>query len=140
MNRRDALPISDFRLPNEKARGSIRQSAIGNRKFIKYVVSHGWLHLILLCGVGIFMFPFVWMVGTSMKTDDEVTDQKWMPSIPRFVPRSPFVLAGPDVVKPTPVEPAVWERIHDRLLNITRDAVGKELTAHPIGADVVFAA
>src|SRR5436190_6046679 len=140
MNRRDALPISNFRLPNERARGSIRQSAIGNRKFINYVVSRGWLHLILLCGVGIFIFPFVWMVGTSMKTDDEVTDTRWMPAIPRFVPRSPFVLTAPDIIKPMPVEPVVWNKLYDRLLNLTRSAVGEHLKTYPGSANVDFAA
>jgi len=105
-------------------------------RFARYVVSRGWLHLILLCGVGIFVFPFVWMVGTSMKTDDEVTDQKWMPSIPTFVPRSPFVLGAPEVLRPMAVDPATWERLFNRLLNISRSAVGAELKARPSGSQV----
>src|SRR5206468_5096401 len=57
-----------------------------------------------------------------------------------FVPRSPYVLAAPEILKPMPVEPAAWSRLYDRLLNITRSSVGEELKAHPSGADVDFAA
>src|SRR5437764_5472548 len=122
MNRRErGLRIADFGLRIDGA-VSNPKSAIQNPKFIRYVVSHGWLHLILLCGVGIFIFPFIWMLGTSMKTDDEVTDTAWMPAIPTFVPRSPFVLSAPEIVKPMQVEPAVWDKLYDRLLNVTRSA------------------
>src|SRR5262245_2129137 len=112
MNRRDErFAIADLQFAIDEK--SNRNSQIANRKFVRYIVARGWLHLTLLCGVGIFMFPFVWMIGTSMKTDDEVTEQNWMPSIPRFVPRSPFVLSRPDVIKPMPVDPAAWDRLYD---------------------------
>src|SRR5262249_34094511 len=83
-------------------------------------------------------FPFVWMVGTSMKTDDEVTNTDWMPAIPTFVPRSPFVLSAPEVIKPMPVDAVIWKRVYDGLLGITRGAVVHELKAHPSDADVTF--
>src|ERR1041385_8308149 len=104
MSRRDSFAIADLQFAIERqasapAVASNRKLQIGNRKFVNYVVSHGWLHLVLLTGVAIFIFPFVWMFGTSMKTDDEVTSDKWLPAVPTFVPRSPYALPAPDLIK-----------------------------------------
>src|SRR3954447_6624990 len=99
MSRLEELPMGDLRLPIEMQRAesrapappaddavSNRKSQIANRKsrFINYYVTRGWLHLVLLTGVAIFIFPFVWMIGTSMKTDDEVTSDQWLPAVPTF--------------------------------------------------------
>src|SRR5687767_15794854 len=69
-------------------------------KLAAYIVRRGWLHLVLLTGVFIFVFPFAWMIATSMKTDDELTNQRWMPAIPTFRSHSPYVLARPELSKP----------------------------------------
>src|SRR5215470_11124225 len=58
-------------------------------RLARYVISHGWMHLILLVGVCIFIFPFIWLFFTSVKTDDEVTSKSWIPSIPTFRAQSP---------------------------------------------------
>src|SRR5438105_4592462 len=105
MNRREGgeFAIADLQLPiegREPIALSNRKLQIGNRKFINYVVARGWMHLVLLTGVGIFIFPFVWMLGTSIKTDDEVTSEKWLPAVPTFVARSPYALPAPDLIKP----------------------------------------
>src|SRR5437773_2493485 len=79
MNKREArLPISDSRLPNERERASsIRQSAIGNWK------SFLW-HSLMLALAAIFLFPFLWMILTSIKTDQEIAEGKLVPNLPRF--------------------------------------------------------
>lgn len=105
------MAIADRGLRIEKSRtapaaSSNPQSAIRNRKFISYVVARGWLHLILLTGLGIFIFPFLWMVFTSMKTDDELTSPDWMPAIPSFKSHSPYVLGAPELIKPIGVSEA----------------------------------
>lgn len=41
------------------------------------------IHLALLTIAAIFIFPFVWMLGSSIKTDEEVSHQS-LPAIPRF--------------------------------------------------------
>jgi multiple sugar transport system permease protein len=153
MSRLEELPIGDLRLPIERQRtealapapradahdaSSNRKSQISNRKsrFINYYVSRGWLHLVLLTGVAIFIFPFVWMIGTSMKTDDEVTSDKWLPAVPTFVPRSPYALAAPDLVKPMQVDPAAWARLTPRLVEVTRHAVDAAMNTRPAVAGV----
>jgi ABC-type glycerol-3-phosphate transport system permease component len=97
-----------------------------------YFVSRGWLHLILLTGVGIFIFPLLWMTATSMKTDDELTNGAWLPSMPRFVQRSPYVLRAPAPARPIGVELDRFEKFLPMLAQFTRSAVDR---ANPISPD-----
>lgn len=130
MSRRKGLPIADFRFANEsrsrRAASSNRKSQIGDRRFFHYFVSRGWLHLILLTGVGIFIFPLLWMAATSMKTDDELTNGEWLPSLPRFVQGSPYVRNAPDPAKPIGIESARFEKFVPMLTEATRSAVQRE--------------
>ncbi|CAN5377556.1 hypothetical protein BH09PLA1_BH09PLA1_18690 [soil metagenome] len=83
----------------------------------------GWLHLILLTGVGIFTFPFLWMIFTSLKTDDELTSPNWMPAIPAFKSHSPYVLDAPELAKPIGVAEADWDAALPQLIDATRAAI-----------------
>ena len=56
-----------------------------------YFAKRGWAHLTLLAGVGVFLLPFAWMVGMSVKTDDEANSAKLFPSVPTFRAASPVV-------------------------------------------------
>jgi multiple sugar transport system permease protein len=102
----------------------------------RYVVRRGWLHLILLTGVGIFAFPFVWMVATSIKTDEEVVDPHWMPAIPRFVAKSPYVLPAPELNKPMDVDAADWERLLPELRSATDAAVRAAILKQNVAVEV----
>jgi multiple sugar transport system permease protein len=88
-----------------------------------YFVSRGWLHLILLTGVGIFLFPLIWMAATSMKTDEELTNGRWLPSTPRFVARSPYVRPAPEPARPIGLEKATFETFVPMLSRVTRAAI-----------------
>jgi ABC-type glycerol-3-phosphate transport system permease component len=100
-------------------------------KLARYVVTRGWMHLALITCVGIFLLPFVWMIATSLKTDEELLTPDWFPRMPRFVPDSPYVLPAEAVHKPLPVEPAAWERALPILERETRAAAGSYLDQHP---------
>jgi ABC-type glycerol-3-phosphate transport system permease component len=54
-------------------------------------VTHG----ALLTGCVVFAFPFVWLVGTSLKYDEEifVYPPRWVPAVPRKVEISPYLTA-----------------------------------------------
>jgi ABC-type glycerol-3-phosphate transport system permease component len=97
----------------------------------RYIVRRGWLHLALLTCVGIFLLPFIWMVATSLKTDEELLSPGWFGSTPHFVASSPYVAPAPAVEKPLAVEPAAWERVRTLLDRETRAAVASYLDAHP---------
>lgn len=53
------------------------------------------IHGALLSGCVVFSFPFVWLVGTSLKYDEEifVYPPRWVPAVPREVVTSPYVTA-----------------------------------------------
>ena len=89
----------------------------------RYVVERGWLHVTLLCGVGVFVLPLVWMIAISLKTDEELTNQSWVPALPTFVSQSPYARKPVDVVKPITVSDADWQRALPEIERITRDAV-----------------
>ncbi|HTL28161.1 MAG TPA: ABC transporter permease subunit [Tepidisphaeraceae bacterium] len=117
--------------------GSKGETQIAGRKskfdrLGRYVARHGWLHLILLVGVGIFIFPFVWMVATSLKTDEELTDPSWWPEVPTFRAQSPYVLPTPALVKPMEVAQATWDERSPKLLEETRKAVSAEIARQKI--------
>src|SRR5690242_6269293 len=55
-------------------------------------------HLILLIGVGIFIFPFIWMVATSLKTDEELANSSsWWPRFPTFRSEGSIELRDPQL-------------------------------------------
>src|SRR5436190_15055316 len=69
-------------------------------RFRRYMLGHAWAHLLLLAGIALFLFPFVYMFATSLKTDEELTETGWFPSIPQFTPSSSHVRAASIVPKP----------------------------------------
>lgn len=127
MSRLRQLPIAELRLPVAAKRAAVpsstRRLQIGTRQFARYFVERGWLHLILLSGVGIFIFPLVWMAATSMKTDDELTNGRWLPEMPRFVAQSPYVLAAPAPAKPIGVAAEQFAKFLPVLQEVTCTAV-----------------
>ncbi|MDQ3439342.1 MAG: hypothetical protein M3478_03220, partial [Planctomycetota bacterium] len=121
MSRRNVAPASPLQ----------RAGNVAPPRIARYFVSRGWLRLILLTGVGIFIFPLLWMAATSMKTDDELTNGAWLPSMPRFVSRSPYVLNAPLPAKPIGVEPERFEKFVPMLADVTRSAVDRANPASP---------
>jgi ABC-type glycerol-3-phosphate transport system permease component len=95
----------------------------------EYFVTRGWLHLVLLTGVCIFIFPLLWMAATSMKTDEELTDGRWLPATPMFVARSPYVRPAPEPVKPIGVDALHFQRYAPVLADVTRSAVDRDPAA-----------
>ena len=79
------------------------------------VATHG----ALLCGCLVFAFPFAWLVGTSMKYDEEifVYPPRWLPSWPQAVTASPYA-SGESVLgaeRPEGVSVAQWAVLWPRL-------------------------
>src|SRR5688500_11716682 len=87
----------------------------------RYVVEYGWLHVTLICGVGVFLLPLLWMLGVSLKTDEELTNQSWLPEMPTFVASSPYPRKPMDIAKPITVAEADWQRARPEIERITRD-------------------
>ena len=88
-------------------------------KILGKLVTHG----ALVIGCLIFSFPFLWLVGTSFKYDEEifVYPPKWLPSAPADVARSPYVTEElyPPVAPPASLGAdrwdALWPQIEEAL-------------------------
>src|SRR6478736_5119047 len=80
-------------------------------RFQRYLTGHAWAHLLLLSGIALFLFPFVYMFATSLKTDEELTETGWFPSIPHFTPASPHVRATSIVQKPAEASQEKWDEL-----------------------------
>ena len=83
------------------------------------VITHG----ALLTGCVMFAFPFVWLVSTSFKYDEEifVYPPRWIPAIPADVPSSPYVTA--EMLAELPPEGSGWSQPR-------WDAAWPQLVAH----------
>src|SRR5690349_24981747 len=75
----------------------------------QYIVRRGWSHLLLLTAAMIFLFPFVWMVATSIKTDEEILAGDWWPAMPTFRDHSPYVGPPVSIERPTGVSDVQWK-------------------------------
>jgi ABC-type glycerol-3-phosphate transport system permease component len=83
------------------------------------------IHLVLIAAVFVFMIPFAWMVVTSLKTDEEITGNAWVPALPVFRGDSPYARPAAAITKPDEADAAKWENILPRLRNLAASAVDK---------------
>jgi len=95
------------------------------------------IHAILLAGCAAFAMPFLWLVSTSAKQNDElaVFPPRWVPRIPWHSDRSPFVDgAACDAMKaPGQLDERTWGRlrpaIEDALWTRVRETLPAERLA-----------
>jgi ABC-type glycerol-3-phosphate transport system permease component len=103
----------------------------------RYIAAKGWVHVISICGVCIFLFPFVWMVGMSLKTDEEATSTAIFPTIPTFQANSPVVRKPAPFFPPMDVAPKQWREILPKLKQAARGQLNP--LPLPPGGDAVNA-
>src|SRR3954451_9799811 len=94
-----------------KPRGSGANEFRRRNRFAVYFTKHGWIHALLLLSVWLFLFPFLWMLGTSVKTDDELTSASILPEIPAFRGASPYVRSLPPPQRPTDTTISRWNEM-----------------------------
>ena len=82
-------------------------------------------HALLVLGCIVLSLPFVWLVSTSFKYEEEIFVQppQWIPSTPRAVARSPYLAADEraDVERPTAVPAKRWETLWPKLSDALRE-------------------
>ena len=84
-----------------------------------------------------FAFPFAWLVGTSMKYDEEifVYPPRWLPQWPQAVGASPYVSAGAagGFARPQGMSArrwaVLWPRIEAAIWAHARDMVSADLAS-----------
>src|SRR5260370_15040826 len=113
MTRRESVAAPRF------GRASWPASHAALKRFGRWVVAKGWVHLLLLIGVGGCLYPLVWMFMTSIKTDEELTQDAVVPAVPVFRDHSPYVRNEADIVRPGDVEAPRLETILPTLRQLT---------------------
>jgi multiple sugar transport system permease protein len=101
------------------------------------LVTHG----ALLTGCVVFAFPFVWLVSTSFKYNEEifVYPPRWVPSVPPAVAASPWVT--PELLPELPPEEcpwpeARWQQAEEALAAALQGPLGERIAALPGAAQI----
>jgi multiple sugar transport system permease protein len=123
-----AAPFSPGAMPIAllKRTGRPRAASI-TRRFGHWVADKGWIHVLLLTGVAICVYPFVWMLLMSIKTDEELAESKASSSLPSFREHSPYVRERALIERPEDVSAAQWSALEGALWELTLSAVGPNL-------------
>jgi multiple sugar transport system permease protein len=109
-----------------------------SRKFVSYLIARGCVHLMLLCIAGVFIFPFLWMLGMSLKTDDEAASGNLFPSFPTFRADSPFVRNSQEPERPAELSGERWSLLLPQFVAWAREQVAKGMLPagmRPVDAD-----
>ncbi len=99
--------------------------------FAVYFTRWGWIHALLLLSVWMFLFPFFWMLATSIKTDEEVSEAAILPQLVTFRPTSPYVRPAVEPIRPADVTIDRWTETLPQLTEIASAAVVKYQAARP---------
>jgi len=106
-------------------------------RMLRSILNQWIVHLTLLVLAAVFFFPFIWMFGMSLKTDEEVTNTEVFPALPVFTASSPFVLQADKVARPDRASREQWNQLYPQLLSDASDAVKRlPLPAAVFDADI----
>src|SRR3954447_16514432 len=86
----------------------------------------GWVHALLLLMACMFLFPFVWMLATSMQTDEELVGGRLLPEWQTFRESSPYVRGVTAPIKPADVPAARWSEMLPQLRGVASALVAKQ--------------
>ncbi len=129
MTRPDALnAIGDRAVAEELMPRASRVARFG-----RWFAAKGWVHVLVMTLAAAFLYPFAWMLFTSMKTDEELTSPRLLPEIPHFVPASPYVREAPSLARPEGASEDGWKTLAESIRRETEAAV---LAAIPAGVAV----
>src|SRR4051812_17505631 len=92
-------------------------------RIISSIATGGIIHLTLLTLTALFLFPFVWMVATSIKPDEEVLSPTPWPALPKWHAYSPYVKPPIDVQRPAQVPVERWHAESNHLQDLAIHAV-----------------
>ena len=65
-------------------RTSVDRGASFARRARRFIADHWIIHVTLIVMAALFVYPFVWMIGMSLKTDEEATNTSLLPTMPTF--------------------------------------------------------
>jgi len=106
------------------------EAARRTARFGAWLVARGWVHVLLLTGAALFLYPLLWMACISLKTDEEMADSRLLPSLPSFRASSPAVRTSV-LTRPDAVSARAWPDLRTRLLQCAEGAVARRLARSP---------
>src|SRR5687768_6428892 len=89
------------------------------------------IHLMLVLFAAAFVFPFAWMLTTSIKTDEEINHPALWPGLPRFRGASPYARRPVELVKPGHIDDAPWDAAVPELMTTARRAIADAVKSNP---------
>jgi len=96
------------------------------------------IHSVLLIGCLVFAFPFLWLLSTSAKRNEElaVFPPRWVPEIPWYSDRSPFIDGGAygQMRPPEQLPAAAWERVRPEIEQVLWRQIEQALGPAPLQA------
>ncbi|MGB0990852.1 MAG: ABC transporter permease subunit [Akkermansiaceae bacterium] len=96
------------------------------QKFWQFLSGKGFLWLILLSCSAIFLFPFLWMILSSVKTDEEVNKGEFWPSMPEFQPHSPYIITAEKPTKPDDLTDEQWSSLLKKFSQHAKQIVAQD--------------
>ncbi len=91
------------------------------------MMKRGLFHLFLMTCAAVFLYPFIWMMVTSVKSGDENLSKDILPSMPAFRAQSPYVREVKVATIPEGCSAETWARIKPRLVEITRELITQKV-------------
>src|SRR5687768_16387560 len=125
MNKRDAPALRTTRLARS-AKPTAQPWA-----FMRRALSRLGIHLLLILFALAFVFPFAWILTTSIKADEEINDPALWPGLPRFRGASPYARAPVALVKPGHIDDAPWDAAVPELMTTGRRAIASAVVSNP---------
>ncbi len=98
----------------------------------QFLLRNIWVHIVLIAGACLFLYPFLWMLGMTFKTSQEATNPELFPPFPHFRSASPYVVPAATVTAPRAVTPAKWKLLLPALQALARKQLAGATA--PVGA------
>jgi ABC-type glycerol-3-phosphate transport system permease component len=114
--------------PFGRAAVQVRQ-ALAFERVGRWIARKGWVHVLLLTGVVVCVYPLVWMFLTTVKTDEELGGDDALPAIPAFRDSSPYVRDEVAVQRLDDVDGARFSSLLPTLRGLATSAVIARLPA-----------
>src|SRR5579862_592885 len=77
----------------------------------RWMLTRGSVHVLLLLAMAGCIYPLVWMLMTSIKTDEELGQSDSWPSLPAFRDHSPYVRDAQPITPPEDVDASRFRAI-----------------------------
>jgi multiple sugar transport system permease protein len=94
------------------------------------------IHGVLLIGCLVFAFPFLWLLSTSAKRNEElaVFPPEWIPQVPWYSDTSPFIDGGAygEMKAPDQLPSAAWDRLRPALQQVLWSQIEQRLGPSPL--------